>query len=565
MDTEILSLMASPDGQPIRQEGSVFDEYDEFSNLTAGTSSPLAHLATKSLRSDSKSRLSIDPMMSTYDNSTVQGSNLHPQQLALNNHNLHGFTRRVETGGVPLRLDVIPDDAYVDYGKTTLGAKFDKKEAEERGDVSLLTMAPRTRDPGEFGSEVADSAAQCSNASLHCPEASMDGNTWNIERASVDPQVGSPTRHYTDPLNLANLNQHLQELSCGPVPLKVENIVAPAVPCVPRDVNVSTTVVLRDTRVSSLMVESSDADLMSTSEVISLNRNRSAKHTSVGEAMDDMWSTTSTWGFDTMHFGSRRSTDEKLHPLSKENLRQLRHQLESGETPLRPEMLAGVGTMMQAMAQTKSNISASTAVEPTMTEERSKLVDSAACQGSSLHSFQEGRAPFLRTPANAEKEIDANAMSAGSSQTTRDNMQTTEVCDPRAIKSSKYNTSELPRTLRIGVDEPEVSEARAVDEVDPENEEEEEDPLREKTSASGDSREDQNESVFNMTEDDGVDDMADPASMSRHMRELFKLVQESRQDQSQLRQLVLGQRSVIQRLQNMVEGLESELSTLKKQ
>ncbi|TPP40073.1 hypothetical protein CGC21_26135 [Leishmania donovani] len=536
MDTETSSVAASRDGHATRQGESVFDEYDEISNLTVGTSSPVAHPGIKSPQSDSKSRMSVDAMTPSFEGTAIKVYHEPPQQLALSNHNLHGFTRRVETGDVPLRLDVIPDDAYVDYGTNLPKLNTEKEEVGDHREASVLTAAGRTRDPGDLSSEVADSVTQYSNASLHGGETSIEGNGWNIEDASVDPQVGSPTRHHTDPLSSANLNQHLHELSRGPAPLRVENIAASGVPYLQRQRNASTTTVLPETTAASLMVESSEVDAMSTSEVASLSRIRPAKLTSVGDTMDDMWSTTSTRGFDTMYLGTGGTKDETLHALSKENLRQLRHQLESGETPLRPEVLAGLSTMVQAMTQTKSAKSASTAVEPAMTEGRSKLVDSAACLGSSLQSFADARGPFLLASANLTKDGDASAAAGMSFRRTLMDMPAREACDGRAHDSSDYPNEEFLRSPHVDVSDRDVDEEGAG----------------------------QNESVFNMTEDDGVDDMSDPAAMSRHMRELFKLVQEGRQDQSHLLQLVLEQRSVIQYLQSTVKDLEAELSALKK-
>lgn len=505
----------------------------------------------------------MDAMTPSFESSAIKVYHEPPQQLALSNHNLHGFTRRVETGDVPLRLDVIPDDAYVDYGTNVPKLSVEKKEAKDHREASVLTAAARTRDPGDLSSDVADSVTQYSNVSLHGGEASIEGNGWNIEDSSVDPQVGSPTRHHTDPLSSANLDQHLHELSRGPAPLRVENIVASGVPHLQGQRDVSTTTVLPETTVASLMVEPSEVDAMSSSEIISLSRIRPAKLASVGDTMDDMWSTTSTRGFDTMYFGAGGTKDETLHALSKENLRQLRHQLESGETPLRPEVLAGLSTMVQAMTQTKSTKSASTAVEPTVTEGRSKLMESAACLGSSLQSFADTRGPFLLASANLIKDGDTSATAGMSFRRTLVDMPASEAGDGRAHDSSDYPNQEFLCSPHIDVSDRNVDEG-AVDEVEAENEDEEEDALHAKTSTSDDSCEGQNESVFNMTEDDGVDDMADPAAMSRHMRELFKLVQEGRQDQSHLRQLVLEQRSVIQYLQSTVKDLEAELSALKK-
>ncbi|XQJ30495.1 hypothetical protein NXY56_006590 [Leishmania guyanensis] len=564
MDTETSSVEVSRDGQVTRQGESAFDEYDEISNVTVGTSSPLAHPSIKSPRSGSKSYLTIDPMASSLEGSSVPVNHEAPQQLALNNHNLHGFTRSVKTGGVPLRLDVIPDDAYVDY--STNFAKLNTKttEAEKREDISVLTVAGRNLDPGDFGSDVADSVTHYSNTSLHGGEAFMEGNAWNIERASVDPQVGSPTRHYTDPLSTANLDQHLHELSRGPALLRVENIAPPSLHSLPQNRNTSMTMMLPETTVASLMVEPSEVDAMSTSEVISLTRIRSAKLTSLGDTMDDVWSTTSTRGLDTVHFGSGGARDETLHALSKENLRQLRHQLESGETPLRPEVLAGLSTMVQAITQTNSTKSVSSAVEPTMTAGRSKLVDSAACPGSSLQSFEGPRGPFLVSSANLTKDGDLSAMARMSFHSTPVDLPAKEACGDRAINSPEYPNQNFLHSQHADISDGDVDEEGAVDEADVENEDEDDDALHEKTSTSDDSCEGQNESVFNMTEDDGVDDMADPAAMLRYMRELFKLVQEGRQDQSHLRQLVLEQRCVIQHLQSTVKDLESELWALKK-
>ncbi|KAG5468233.1 hypothetical protein LSCM1_02211 [Leishmania martiniquensis] len=563
MDTESSSVTASRDGHATRQGESVFDEYDEISNATVGIGSPVAHPGAKSPQSDSKSRVSGDLVTVSYEGSTTRVHHEPPQQLALNNHNLHGFTRRVETGKVPLRLDVIPDDAYVAYGSNLPKLKMEKN-VDEPGDVSVMTRACRTLDAGDLGSDVADSATQYSNASLRGGEMSMEGNTWNIEGASVDPQVGSPTRHHTDPLNSANLSQHMLQLSRGPAPLRVENIVVSEVRCLPPDGNVSVAPALPDTAAASLMAESSELDAMSTSEVMSLTRNRSAKPASVGDTMDDMWSTTSTRGFDTMYFNSGGRKDGTLHALSKENLRQLRHQLESGETPLRPEVLAGLSTMVQAMAQTNSTQSASTAVEPTMTEGRSKLVESAACPGSSSQSFAEARAPFLLDSTNASKDCGPSVMAPMSFRGPFADAPTTEACEGRAGASSEYPKKDFLRSKHVDLSDRDVDEEGAEDEVGVENEDEEEDESQEKPSTSDDSCDGQNESIFNVTEDDGIDDMTDPAAMSRHMRELFKLVQEGRQDQSHLRQLVLEQRSVIEHLQSTVKGLESELSALKR-
>ncbi|KAG5468646.1 hypothetical protein CUR178_01480 [Leishmania enriettii] len=564
MDTETSSVTASRDGHANRQGESVFDDYDEVSNVTVGIGSPVALPDAKSPQSDSKSRVSVDPAAASFDSGVNRVYQEPPQQLALNNRNLHGFTRRVETGKVPLRLDVIPDDAYVKYGSNLPKLKMGMTAAEEGGDVSVLSMAGRNLDVGDLGSDAADSATQYSNASLRCGEVSMEGNTWNIERASVDPQVGSPTRHYTDPLSSANLSQHMHQLSSGPAPLRVENIVATEVRCLPPDRDVSVTAVLPDTAAASLLVEPSEVDAMSTSEVLSLTRHRSTKLASVGDTMDDVWSTTSTRGFDTMYFGSGGTKDETLHALSKENLRQLRHQLESGETPLRPEVLAGLGTMVQAIAQTNSTKSVSTAVEPAVTEGRSKLVDSAACLGSSLQSFTEARGPFLLASVNPTKDGDAGAMAAMPFRGTFADAPTTEGCEGRGMTSPEYPKQEFLLSKHVGVSDRAVDEEGAVDEVEVGNEDEEEDASQEKPPTSDDSCDGQNESIFNVTEDDGIDDMTDPAAMSRHMRELFKLVQEGRQDQSHLRQLVLEQHSVIEHLQSTVKSLESELSALKK-
>ncbi|KAK7200783.1 hypothetical protein NESM_000136600 [Novymonas esmeraldas] len=579
MDTDTSSVAASRDGRTLRHGESVYDEYDEMSNMTVGTSSPRMQLGAKSPHSDSKSRMSMDPMTPSFDASVAPVRPEPPQQLPLNNHNLHGFARRVEMGGVPLRLDVIPDDAYVDYTAATVEVRSERKPADKHGDVSVLAAAGRTHDQGDLGSDAADSGTQYSNASLHGGEASIEGNAWNIERASVDPQVGSPTRHHTDPLSSANLDQHLHDLSRGPAPLRVENIVATEVPRPLRVGNADVSRMIADPMVVSVVAEASEADALSNSEVISA-RNLPTKVASVGDTMDDMWSTTSTRGPDIVYLTPGGASNDKLRALSKENLRQLRQQLESGETPLRPELLAGLGTMVRVMAQNKSNKSLSTAAEPAMTGERSKAPDVDTVIGSPLPAFAVPHGASSVASPKAPKDGETSALAGVSFHSTFVEAAATEAGDARAMDSSDFHTTEFlrpPRAItsdgdadgRNAVGAAGVGDAERGEEEEEDGEEGEEgeegDALHEKTSSGGDSREGQNESVFNMTEDDGVDDMADHTSMSRHMRELFKLVQEGRRDQSHLRQLVLEQHAVITYLQSTVKGLKSELSALKKQ
>lgn len=542
---------------------STFDEYDELSDATVGTSSPLGRMETQSPRSDSKNRTSarVSPSLESAEQRTFAEP---PKQLPLNPKNLHGFSAEVERGNLPLRADVIPTDEYVTYAPdaTAAGARKRVAEQKERGDVSVVTAAGRTQDAGDLGSDAIDSNTLCSNASLHGGEASLEGNAWNVERASVDAQVGSPTRRHADPLSTANLDQHLHELSRGPAPLFVENVVTNIPPIVhERDGStMATMATAAEEPAPSVAIDPSEMDTQSYSEAISPNRNRSMKQFSVGDAMDDMWSTASTRGRDASQF-VHPNGDENPHALSKENLRQLRHQLESGETPLRPEVLAGLGSMVRVMTQTNSNPSASMRVEPAATETRSKQLEA----GSPMRSLADMQSPVAMGSLGATlKESELNATAGMSFHSTLVEVPPTEPGDRRGghegeYPSRRFTASEQVDASNLDVDDEDVG----VDNVD-EDEEEEVDAGRGKSSTN-DSREGQNESVFNMTEDDVGDYVSDNNAMTRHMRELFKLVQEGQRDQSHLRQQVLEQRSVIERLQNTVRVLETELSALKKQ
>lgn len=551
MEGKSLSVSGSRDCVAGRQGDSTYDDYDDLSNATIGTSSPLGRMELCSPTSDSKGRPSLE-------GGDARMAAEPPKQLPLNHKNLHGFTAGVETGKLPLRVDVIPDDEFVNYATHTPETDVEKKEQEERADISVVTVAGRTHDQGDLGSDAVDSNTYESNASLHGAEASLEGHAWNIERASVDAQVGSPTRRHADPLSTANLDQHLQDLARGPAPLFVENVVTDT-PVVAHERNESTMAVAPEETMQSIAADPSEIDTQSYSEVISPLRNRSLKQSSIGDTMDDMWSTASTRGRDGNPFAN---PNENPHALSKANLRQLRHQLESGETPLRPEVLAGLGSMVRVMAQTNSNKSASTAVEPPATEDRSKQLGAGVSVGSPIQSVTDMRSiAALTSLSGPAKESDTNAIAGMSFHSTLVEVPATEPGDCRGGRSA----GEFP-TRPFAVSEPADASSPDVDEEDVGNvdEADEVDACHGKSSTD-DSREGQNESVFNMTEDDGVDDMGENSAIARRMRELFKLVQESQRDQRHLRQQVLEQHNVIEKLQGTVHVLESELSALKKQ
>ncbi|KPI90439.1 hypothetical protein ABL78_0369 [Leptomonas seymouri] len=552
MEGHSFSILGARDGFAGRQGDSVCDDYDELSNATIGTSSPLARVEPRSPCSDSKSHHSayLSPIS---DNDNVRAPTEPPKQLPLSNHNLHGFTAGMEAGDMPLRTDVVPNDEYVEYTANAVEKDTDKNKRALQADISVVTAAGGTLDHGDFGSDAADWNTYGSTASLHIAEASQEGNPWNVERASVDVQVGSPNCQNAEPLSTANLDQHLHNLTRGPAPLFVENVVT-SIPTAARERNASTAAIAPEETVASNAVDPSEVDTHSRSEAISPLCNGSPKRSSVGEGMDDMWSTASTRGRDGNPF-SIHNSDGNPHALSKKNLRQLRHQLESGETPLRPEVLAGLGSMVRVMTQKNSNMSASTAVEVPANEDRSKLLGASTITGSPMQS------PVMR-PSHRDvvKESDVNGIAAMSFHSTLVEVPVTEPGDRREGGNDEYQNRQFAVSEPADASNPDVDEEDVgnVDEVD------EEDPIHGKSSMD-DSREGQNESVFNMTEDDGVDDMGDNSLMARHMRELFKLVQESQRDQTHLRQQVMEQRNVIERLQNMVQMLEAELSALKKQ
>jgi hypothetical protein len=558
MEAQSLSISGSRDGVAGPLGDSVCDDYDELSNATVGTSNPLGRMEPQSPRSDAKSQYSNNLSPSPESGDARPAPAEPPMQLPLSSQNLHGFTVKVETGALPLRVDVIPDDKYVNYVTRTPETDVEKKEQEERADISVVTVTGRTQDAGDLGSDAVDSNTYESNVSLHGAEASVEGNAWNIERASVDAQMGSPTRRHADPLNAANLDRHLHDLTRGPAPLFVENVVTD-IPAIAHERNPSTMAVAPEEATASNAVDPSEMDTQSYSEAISPLRNRSMKQSSVGDAMDDMWSTASTRGPDVNPFAT---ADENPHALSTKNLRQLRHQLESGKTPLRPEVLVGLSSMVRVMTQTNSNKSTSTAVEAPVTEDRSKRLGG---NGTNIRSPMQSLADTHSSAALASlggrvKESDPGAVAGMSFHSTLVEVPATEPGDRRGgsamgeFVSRQFTVSEPVDASSPDVDGENVGN---VDEVD------EEDAMRRKSS-SDDSREGQNESVFNMTEDDGVDDISESNAMARHMRELFKLVQESQRDQTHLRQQVLEQRSVIERLQNTVQVLEAELSALKK-
>lgn len=323
------SRSESPDGE--------HEEDDNFSSIAVGAASPL---------NDPQSPLG--PCVSSALEDELEGDIISltrigpvPRQLALSKQNLASFEHCVKEGKVPLRVDVIGGRSYA-------VASHNRSNDNERN-VSMITVRPSHSEveesalPESIGLTQGHTQTHRFYDSL-LSHASTTGNSVAPPGAgdkgslfSMEVFAGSPLAPEGDRLDEENLSQHLRDLRSGiPVPLQSENI--PSLPgvvcdrCVPAG---------RGGEMDhSLEVDPSEADPTAAlvSDVTSLDASLPPRQlrTSTSEIGQEEWSTHTT-------FSHEDDVILSLPLLSKENLRRLRRQLEAGETPLRPEVLASLG------------------------------------------------------------------------------------------------------------------------------------------------------------------------------------------------------------------------------
>lgn len=552
-------------GVTVRPTESPFDEYDEISNMTVFPASPSNVFGEmQSPTSEPKSRFST--------HTVHQADEAHPhhrghrdathvspplQHVILNGSNLKEFERSVDVGQVTLRADVIRDDEYVNYHQAAMQAK---KTTSIQKASSLMHRSTSTEEEADVASDTAGSPTFNSATSNHAADVSTaDCSMWNIDKLSVDALYGSPTVLHADPLSTTTLDRHLHDLMAHPAPLTSENMGPFTIPSVMDPSVAGRGTARRNGPSISLVVEVSEADLLSSSEVFSSVRERSCKHASTNTEIpqDDMWSTASTRGVENFQLAGS-GADNTLHALSKENLLQLRHQLECGKTPLRPEVLVGLGSVMRAMKNVTSEKSTSTAVEMVCTEDRTKTTNPTTTQASPMPSIADVHSPTaLRYRSTADG--DTSGVAAVSFHSTFVEVPATEVADRNPENGESFSPphlmSVLPQRAHIKHNNGSEAEVLEDDEGCRMNSNETHDKSTTEYSQDG-----QNESVFNMTEDDVVDETPqDPVQMTQYMRDLYKLVQEGQQGQSELRQIVIEQKKTIDQLQRTVHNLETQL------
>lgn len=263
-----------------------------------------------------------------------------PHQLALNTDNLNTFSKSMQNGSIPLRVDTINDGAQ-----------------EYRCNHPNASSSVNTN--FKPASSAADFTSQPSNFCVPQlqPQSPMRavGDAKSLSTYSLDGFQASNAAAgaFTDPLNTENLILHMRELVSGqPAPLQSENF------------SVALPKTAAPHRALSMNVEPSE-----TAGSLYTNRKETAsaldKHDVIEHygVAEERWSVAST-GVDRDF--SILNEDNPQMGLSKESLLQLRRQLESGSTPLRPELLAGLGDVMRAFARPAASVSdksASMAVE----------------------------------------------------------------------------------------------------------------------------------------------------------------------------------------------------------
>lgn len=255
---------------------------------------------------------------------------------------------------------------------------------------------------------------------------------------------------------------------------------------------------------------------------------------------DEIWSTCSTGEPERSlrgGFGSHYTDgDHNRQALSKENLRQLRQQLESGDTPLRPELLEGLGDAVRAVMTrpgAMSDQSASLAVEvpddvsrmETYMSNREGWLYGAKSEKLSSHS------PMVLGPSG---EVEYNNHSMSFRSTVVEAAQT-EAADRRAETGVEASPGS---SLHAATDPDEINHSNG--------EEEEEEREKSITECSRDAH---NESLV-MGEDEierereeeennrGTE--GDLDTLRRRVREMGKLLDEAKNERCRLRKEFRG-------------------------
>lgn len=252
-------------------------------------------------------------------------------QLDLNERNLHSFKATVQLGNVPLRTDFVDSRDYAAAGRAAekthsatrrTGARstpsrgMETEHSNKGYESSHHVVGGGERSGGERGG-AAHNSHQSTSVSMS-ESASMNGNDAK------------------NPLNVNNLERHVQILSSGkPAILRPENI------GVSFDSQANNPGGSPDVRYAgSLLVEPpSECSIHEGSR-----GHFGQSNLNVFQDMDQ-WSTQSVGDIGFSDFIS----ESNLRSLSKDNLLQLKRELESDSIPLRPELLAGLENAVKAI------------------------------------------------------------------------------------------------------------------------------------------------------------------------------------------------------------------------
>lgn len=227
-------------------------------------------------------------------------------QLDLNEHNLHSFEATVQSGKAPLRTDIVDSRDF--------------KGAGWRGDGDTPASAGVNSKGSRQKKKRSSREHEKCNDSMEKPPShgSGAGSLFvNGEREAEDHEDAD-----SNPLNVDNLKLLVKELSSGnPVVLRPENI----------SLKLDTSPELHY-NVSLLVGPPSDT---------SRQGEAGASSPAIFTQDGDPWSS---------HY-SNEISETSFHRLSRDNLLQLKCELESGSIPLRPELLAGLENFMRAIGE----------------------------------------------------------------------------------------------------------------------------------------------------------------------------------------------------------------------